>query len=226
MMDNNISEKNYERIVLETLLSLGYPENSIVMEARLDSRCLADLLVNDINTGIPLMVIEVKACSEKNRKLIVERAYESLKKYYYAVQSPVKAVAAICYRERNTVEFIDFTEAIKENNLERMVRDYTLPPYKTLTVGAKRKAIDKEEAKQEKRINILKLICWGIFPAICMALLLLDAFEIYTLSVLRLTTIGAGAIAALIPCFKEIKIGEISLKNQVDKQNEDKKDAE
>ena len=58
---------------------------------------------------------------------------------------------------------------------------------------------------------------------VCLALVLLDAFEVYTLSSLRLITIGAGAVVSLIPCFKEIKIGEITLKNIIEKQKEESK---
>ena len=65
------------------------------------------------------------------------------------------------------------------------------------------------------------ILCWAVFPTVCLALILLDAFGVYTLSTLRLITVGAGAIAALIPCFKEIKIGEISLKHQIEKQKEE-----
>ena len=65
------------------------------------------------------------------------------------------------------------------------------------------------------------MLCWGVFPFVCLTLILLDAFGVYTLSTLRLITVGAGAIATLIPCFKEIKIGEISLKHQIEKQKEE-----
>ena len=73
---------------------------------------------------------------------------------------------------------------------------------------------------------MLKVICWAVLPAVGLALVLLDAFEIYTLSSLRLITVAAGAVAILIPCFKEIKIGEIHLNNQIEKQKEESEDNE
>ena len=67
----------------------------------------------------------------------------------------------------------------------------------------------------------MKTICWVIIPSVCLALILFDAFGIYTLSTLRLITVGDCAIAALIPCFSEIKIGDISLKYQIEKLKEE-----
>ncbi len=222
-MDKNMREhNNYEHAVLEKLLEYGYPQNSIVLEAKLDARYYADIVVNDLETGIPLMIIEVKSCSERTHKSVRDLSYKSLIKYHDKTKFPIKAIAAIYDRDKEALEFIDFTEAIKENDIERMVVNYTLPSYNTLTTGAKKKARDNEETEQRKRINVLKIICWGIFPAICFALVLLDAFGLYELSVLRLITIGAGAVAALIPCFKEIKIGELSLKNQIENDKEKK----
>ena len=46
----------------------------------------------------------------------------------------------------------------------------------------------------------------------------MDAFEIYTFSALRLIVIGAGAAIILLPCFKEIKIGEVLLKKEIEKE--------
>ena len=58
---------------------------------------------------------------------------------------------------------------------------------------------------------------------ICVILIVLDALGIYTFSVLRLCVVGAGVALTLVPCFKEIKIGEISLVNEIEKQKEEAK---
>lgn len=39
----------------------------------------------------------------------------------------------------------------------------------------------------------------------------------------RLCVVGAGVALTLVPCFKEIKIGEISLVNEIEKQKEEAK---
>ena len=209
----------YEKVVMDALLSYGYPEESIVLEGKLDTRRYVDFIISDIRTGLPLMIIEVKAYSKRTETAVRQLAYSALKNSYEKSSTPIKAIAAVINREVGELEFIDFTEAIKDDNFEQAINDYKLPPYELLTVGARQKAITKEKEKQKKKIAALKWLCWGIFPLICLSLILLDAFDIYKLSSLRLTTIGVGAAVTLIPCFKEIKIGEITLKNMIESED-------
>lgn len=212
-----------EKIVFDELLANGYPRDSIVLEGRVDAKHFVDFIINDIDTGVPMMMIEVKSCSERTHVPASQLAFDSLKRNYKKSASPIKAIAAILDREKKKLEFIDFTEAIKDDNFDCAVNDYSLPPYEILTIGARQKAINKEKENQEKKIVALKRLCWLIFPLVCLALVLLDAFGVYTLSSLRLMIIGAGAAVTLIPCFKEIKIGEITLKTIIEKQKEDTK---
>lgn len=214
-----------EKIVFEELLANGYPRESIVLEGQLDSRRFVDFLITDVDTGLPLMMIEVKECGERTQDAVEKMAFNSLKKYYIQNKTPIKAVAAVFSKlgERKLLEFIDFTEAVKEDNFSRLVRPYSLPSYEILTIGARQKAINYQKEDQEKKIVALKWLCWLILPLVCITLVLLDAFEVYTLSSLRLITIGAGAAVTLIPCFKEIKIGEVTLKNIIEKQKEETK---
>lgn len=213
----------YESIVMDELLAHGYPKESIVLEGQVDTRRFVDFIINDIDTGLPMMMIEMKSCGERTQTAVRQLAFDSLKRYYNKNASPIKAVAAILDREKKKLEFIDYTEAVKEDNFDRAVNDYSLPPYEILTIGARQKAINQQKEKQKRNITVLKVLCWGILPLVCIALVLLDAFGIYTFSTLRLVAIGAGAVITLIPCFKEIKIGEISLKNQIEKQKEETK---
>ena len=213
----------YESIVMDELLAHGYPKESIVLEGQVDTRRFVDFIINDIDTGLPMMMIEMKSCGERTQTAVRQLAFDSLKRYYNKNASPIKAVAAILDREKKKLEFIDYTEAVKEDNFDRAVNDYSLPPYDILTIGARQKAINQQKEKQKRNITVLKVLCWGILPLVCLALVLLDAFGIYTFSTLRLVAIGAGAVITLIPCFKEIKIGEISLKNQIEKQKEETK---
>lgn len=41
----------YESIVMEALISMGYPKEGIVLEGQIDSRRFADFLINDVDTG-------------------------------------------------------------------------------------------------------------------------------------------------------------------------------
>ncbi len=209
-----------EKIVFDELLANGYPKDSIIIEGQIDARRFVDFVVVDVDTGLPMMIIEVKSCGERTSAPVRKLAFESLKKYYESSETPLKAVAAILDREKKRLEFIDFTEAIKDDDYNCAVNDYRLPPYEILTIGAKQKALNKQEKKQDKKIAELKWLCWLIIPLVCLALVLLDAFGVYKLTSLRLITIGAGAAVTLIPCFKEIKIGEITLKSIIEKQAE------
>lgn len=211
----------YESIVLDAIMAMGYPIESVVLEGQIDTRRFVDFIINDVDTGLPLMMIEVKSCGERTQSSVRQLAFDNLKRYYEKVATPVKAIAAIIDREKEQLEFIDFTEAIKDNDFNRAINNYRLPPYEILKIGARQKVINKEEEKQKQRFTVLKVLCWAILPSVSLALILLDAFGIYTLSTLRLITVGAGAIATLIPCFKEIRIGEFSLKNQIEKQKEE-----
>lgn len=217
-------EKDLETIILNYLLEKGYPRNSIVLEGKIDARMRPDFIIVDVDTGLPLMIIELKMCGIRTRDGVRKMAFETLKRCYIKSSTPIKTVAAIFDRDKNALEFVDFTEAIKENNYDRLINDYQVPAYETLTVGAQRKSIKQKEETQTKNLNVLKLLCWIILPIICVGLLLLDAFEIYTFSTLRLIVIGAGAAVILLPCFKEIKIGEVLLKKEIEKEKRENKD--
>ena len=222
MPDNMRQTLEVENIVMDALLDYGYPRNSIVMEGKLDARRFVDFVVTDLDTGLPMMIIEVKSGGERTLDSVKQMAFCELKRYYDKYNLPIKTVAAILNRVDKKLEFVDFTEAVKENNYDRLVENYALPPYEILTIGARQKAVDKQKTKQEKNIAALKWLCWLVCPLICLTLVLLDAINIYSLSVLRLITIGSGVAITLIPCFKEIRIGEIHIKNALDRAKDDK----
>ena len=214
-----------ESKVVDVLRALGYPKESIVLEGQISSSRYVDFVITDIDSSLPLMMIEMKACNGWNKLRARQAAFETLKRAYDTGNSPIKAVAAILDRETEQLEFIDYTEAVKENDFNRAIDNYTLPSYEILKIGARQKAINKDVERQRESINGLKVICWIILPIVCVAMIMLDAFQIYTFSTLRLITIGAGAVATLLPCYKEIKIWEIHLKNQGGKnKDEDKTD--
>lgn len=207
-----------ENLVLQALIEVGYPKNSILLEGQLDSHRYVDFIVVDTDSNLPLMFIEVKSCSEKTRKYVKEKAFETLRRYYTTSNMPVKAVAAIIDRDKGELEFIDYTEAIKEKDYKKLIGNYKLPTYDTLSVGAQRKSIKQKEEQQTRNINVLKVLSWIVIPIICLGFLLLDAFEIYTFTTLRLIVIGVCIAIILLPCFKEIKIGEVLLKKEIEKE--------
>lgn len=210
----------YETTVLNTLVAYGYPREGIVLEGKIDSRRYVDFIITDVITGAAVMVIEIKMCSRKTREAVKQVAFNSLKKCYDSDTEnfSLKAVAAIWNRDENKLEFIDFTRAIKENDYGMIVEDYILPTYDVLTLGVKQKEATQQKDKQSRSINTLKILCWIIIPTICLVTLFLDGLGIYVLSSFRLIVLGTGAVVTLIPCFKEIRIGELYFKNQTENQ--------
>lgn len=68
--------------------------------------------------------------------------------------------------------------------------------------------------KKRKRIGCTYIICWTVLPIAVIALLLLDAFGVYTFNGERLLVMGACALVVLIPLFSEITVKSISLKRK------------
>lgn len=211
-----------ETLVMNELQKKGYPRESIVFNWKLDARRYVDFVVVDTDTGMPLMMIEVKAFSERTQNAIKPMAFDNLKKYYDKEKTPIKMIAALFNREIGKIVFVDFTEAIKENNFNKLIENYEVPTYELLTTGVRQKVISHAKEKQNKNINTLKILCWAVIPLIGIILVVLDALNIYTFSSLRLIVIGTCAVVLLLPCFKEIKIGEISIKNAIENKKENR----
>lgn len=214
-----INEKAFETSIVENLKKYGYPQESIITEYPISKNYRADIVVIDTKTQIPVVLIEVKVLHHIDRA-VEFRLYEQLKKYYGEFNTPLKAIGAIFSKQDGKVRYTDYTDAIKEHHYEQKVDNYSLPTYKELINGANQKVIKQKEIKQENNINILKRLCWYILPPICILILLLDAFGFYTLSTHRLIVMGIAIALPLVPCFKEISIGEVSLKREIEKQSE------
>ena len=68
--------------LLEMFFKIGYPRDSLIQGWKIDSQSRADLVIIDINTGIPLIMIDVKVCVKKDRENSINRAFKNLKEYY------------------------------------------------------------------------------------------------------------------------------------------------
>ena len=151
-----------ETLVMNELQKKGYPRESIVFNWKLDARRYVDFVVVDTDTGMPLMMIEVKAFSERTQNAIKTMAFDNLKKYYDKEKTPIKMIAAFFNREIGEFVFVDFTEAIKENNFNKLIENYEIPTYELLTTGVRQKVISHAKEKQNKNINTLKILCWVV----------------------------------------------------------------
>ena len=93
----------YESIVVDALISMGYPPKSIILEGKIDSRRFVDIIINDLDTGLPLMMIEIKSCGERTQSSVRQLAFNSLQRYYEKTTTPIKAVAAILSADSNSL---------------------------------------------------------------------------------------------------------------------------
>lgn len=212
-----------EQKVYEELKKI-YPVNSIVSNVPLrdKSNYYADFLIIDEKTKIPVMVIEVKYTTTRKQDA-ERRAFESLKRLMATSNYPLKVIGAIAVAGTEKIEYVDFTEALANSDYELREENYFLPSYGVLTTGTEQKEINHEKVKQKKRIDVLKWICWAIIPVICVLFFVVDYFEFYEITTVRLILLGALGVVVLIPCFQEIKIGEISLKRKIEKSKEKSK---
>lgn len=217
-----ISERDFEWNVVDTLIQLGYPSDSIATEWRSKTH-IYDIVVLDSETHLPLMVIE---CKHNISKTSINNAFEQLSRIRNDFDYPVRLCAAI-YRDELGFDFYDFTNKINHNdNSLEGISTTEVPAYRLLKVGARSKQEKVNKAKRKRYINGLKIVCWLIIPALIIASLYLDIKGIYPYTTERIIIYGFLLLSILIPFFGEIRIGEITfIPSKRTKKEEQKEDA-
>lgn len=205
-----MTEWELEKLVIEELKRNGYPSEVIVPEWK-SKNARIDIVVVDQNTQIPLLLIECKTISNP---CSVETVSNQLKRYMDTLDYPVKAFAAFP-GTNDRVEFYDLTQKMNDSAIPiSECRADKLPSYKEIRIGAESKYINAQKKQKRRYINGLKLFCWGIIPALTIALFILDALSLYPLTTERLILFSILALSLLLPFFGEIKVGEITLSNK------------
>ena len=205
-----MTEWELEKLVIEELKRNGYPTEAIVLEWG-NKNVHIDLVVVDTNAQIPLMLIECKTVPNSHS---MEAAANQLRRYMDTLDYPVKAFAAFPVAN-DKLEFYDFTK--KTNSCKVLTSECkptNLPSYAEIRTGVESKYINAQKKRKRRYINGLKLFCWGIIPALTIALFILDALSLYSLTTERLILFGILALSLLLPFFGEIKVGEITLSNK------------
>lgn len=209
-------EWKLEKLVIEELKKNGYPTGAIVPEWK-SKNARIDIVVVDQNTQIPLLLIECKTMSNSGGE---ETIINQLKLYMDTLDYPVKAFAAFP-GANGGVAFYDLTQKMSDNTIPiSECGPINLPSYEEIRTGAESKYINAQKKQKRRYINGLKLFCWGIIPALIIALFILDALSLYHLTTERLILFGILALSLLLPFFGEIKVGEITLSNK--KKDEEK----
>ena len=212
-----ITERELERLVVEELKRNGYPSDTVVPEWK-NKNTRIDIAVMDQDTQIPLMIIECKLVSNAHS---VEAAANQLRRYRDTLDYPVKAYAAFYGTSGKAVEFYDFTKKIDDYKVPISECGPTdLPSYEEIRTGAESKYISAQKRQKRRYINGLKIICWGIIPALIIALFILDVLSLYPLTTERLILFGILILSLLLPFFGVVKVGEVTLSNK--KKDEEK----
>lgn len=204
--------KNTAEFFINYLKRHGYPDESIVLEWG-NNKCAFDIAVVAEDCVTPVALFEIKG--QKTPKSVtmgiqqMRRAYKMLK-----ISVPCSLVFGITnepYFEVVDVsnymcneDAIDVTSIMEPHHLTKPIS------YRNIQAGASSKIIAKKVEEKRERLDKLHPICWILFPLLAIALLVLDALDIYVLSTLRLVVIGATVIIVLLPFFSEITIKDFS----------------
>lgn len=203
------TEYDFELSVVNKLIDAGYPKDAIVTDWRSKNRRI-DIVVLDVDTKIPLMIIE---CKTQSGQYKYDALVSNLRSYRNCFDYPVRVFVA--FVGNTGVEFYDFTDEVNDSSrLSSEFKPVTIPNYDSLRIGAESKYLNTQKKKRKTYINGLKAVCWGIIPALVIMFFLLDAFTSYHLTTERLILLGGLLLSIMLPFFGEIKVGDITLSNK------------
>lgn len=202
--------KQLELLVVEKLKQFGYPDDAIATDWKNGNHRI-DIIVFDNVTNIPVMIVE---CKHIDNVCNLESVKNQLRMYSDSLDYPVRTYAAISTK-KDDLQFYDFTERLKDPTIPiSQCGPTSIPTYETIKTGAKSKFIDSQKKKKRKYITGLRIVCWGIIPALTVGLGVLDAIDLYPLTTERLILLGILLLALLLPFFGEVKVGELTLSHK------------
>lgn len=214
-------EKNTINAFINYLKDQGYPKENIVPVFG-EKKCAIDLAIvaDDLTTPIALFEIKGKKSIES-----VTQGVKQLERATNLWEITIPCYLVFPYDKWSGdgwsgFDVIDVSEYINNNlpidssEIMKRSKQESLLSFKNLHAGSSSKIIQKNIKKKQKRIDRIKWFCWLIFPLIAIALLVLDALDIYEITYQRLAVVGAGALIVLIPFFSEISLKDITLKRK------------
>lgn len=205
-----------EKIFFDKLISSGIPRDRIAYEFRLKNYFIPDFVVFDENGINPVAVFEVTFQNSRILKMLVDKVKKML------TTLPIQTLGYIVLFDDNgsfsMIEVNAFTSI--DNISENKTTD--VPSYEMLTQGFDKKIASKKEKDRQSVINALRFICWIIIPVIVIAVIILVKLNILDLSNQLLILLGGLAGALIIPCFKEISIGNFEMKIDEDNKKDNK----
>ncbi len=206
-------EKNTANAFINYLIQHGYPKESIAIEWG-DKNYSVDIAILDLDTNIPISIYEIKG---KKNKSSYEFGIKQLKRYTSNLGYAVKTGLIFGKDGSPYFEYYDVTNAVYSDapidweelrQQERIVEPYK---YESLLAGSKSKIIDKKKKDQKKYVDKFKRECWFVITPIMLILLVLEYLGKYTFTTERLIVLGVLLVVIILPYFKAIKIGDVSL---------------
>lgn len=77
----------------------------------------------------------------------------------------------------------------------------------------------KRTSEKKRHIDYLKIACWVLVPIVLVALVVLDALDIYIFNTERLIVLGVGLLVILLPFFSEVTLKGLSVKRDKPKDH-------
>ena len=202
----------------------GYPDKSIVLEWG-NQKSAVDIAIVSKDYKTPIAIFEIKGYKtpQNIRAGIIQmqRACTSLN-----LSVPVSLVFGT--KQAPYFEVVDISDIVFRNeeiDVESMMRSESSSEpisYDAVQSASLGKEILKKHQDKKERIDRIIPFCWFWIPLIAIALLLLDAFNIYVFTTERLAFFGALLIILLLPFFSEISFKDFSVKigDRFKKKNE------
>ena len=197
---------NTANALIDYLKRHGYPAECIVTEWG-NNGCAIDIAIMAKDLITPIAIYEIKGL---NHPQALIDGVKQLKRAVSMLNITTQCNLVFAKPDAPYFEVFDVTSTVyngKPN--DGTIHSQSEPiSYDNIAAGAKSKNAGKRVQRKQKQIDSMKPLCWIVLPVIIFAIILLDAFKIYSLTTLRLIIIGVLLMIVLLPFFSEISLSD------------------
>lgn len=207
--------KNTADNFIEYLVHHGYPQNSIVLEYATKNKLAVDVVVLADDLKTPIAAYEIKG---KKNIHSFRRGIEHMKKVAETLPLTVSMSLVFEIEQAPYFQVLDVSGIVygneDYNTADLLNTDKLYKPiaYKTINTSSETKKLLKKADKLQEKMDSLALICWLLILPISIILMVLDAFDVYSLNTERLILLGAIVIIFILPFYSEISIKDVYMK--------------
>ena len=215
-IDGFVNEKRILDHFIEYLIESGFPKNSIAVGYRLKSNIMADIVIVDDKTNIPLMLFEIKTHKTSETE---EKGKRYLDKIHRNFKDSKLATYLVFYNPKldNDFEVLQY-----DANTGNYINDDDKPAEYTLNYEFNKVAIiseakEEKESKKRETIETFKVVCWVI--AFVIILMLIGSKVIrYTILTTDLILFGAAIVMILLPFVSKINFLGIEIEKYTNRE--------